>query len=436
MTASKTFQDLPVFGSFEAYAQDPLGFYVSARDQGDIVQMFGESGQFVVNDPELIREVLVTKHEHFIKGREIQVLKPVFGEGVLTSEKAENRRQRQMVHPHFSMKQVTSYAEVMTSLTEAQAAQWRVGEVRNITDEMMLITSDIIAHTVFGTSVKGYTADLGPAMENAHTHLVAIMDSDGQETPEVLEQRDRELGESVEKLNQVLYGLIEESKKNSARSGQSRDLVSIFLRAGMSEKELRDQIMTVFLAGHETTANTLAWAWFLLSQHPEVERKFHQELEDVLGGRTPTAADYDKLTYTQQIVQETLRVYPAAWVITREVDSDVEIGGYQFLKGQTMQFCQFSTHRDPKWFENPDAFIPERFAGGELLKQIPEYAYFPFGGGQRLCTGFNFALLEAVLVLATVGQKYKLSLVEGTEVVPLPLVTLRAHNLQMKIEAR
>lgn len=434
MTASKTFQDLPVFGSFEAYAQDPLGFYLSIRDQGDIVQMFGESGQFVVNDPELIREVLVTKHEHFIKGREVQVLKPVIGEGVLTSEKAENRRQRQMVHPHFSMKQVTSYGEMMTSLTEAQIAQWRTGEVRNMTDEMMLVTLDIITHTMFGTSVKEYTAGIAHAMEIAQTHLAAIMDSDGQEAPEVVEQRNREIGEAIGTLDQVLYGIIEERRQNPVRS-ERRDLLSMFLRAGMSDKELRDQMMSVFLAGHETTANTLAWTWFLLAQHPEVERKFHQELADVLGGRTPTAADYDKLTYTLQIVQESLRVYPAGWVLTREVDSDVEIGGYQFQKGQTMQLCQFSTHRDPKWFENPDAFIPERFAG-DMLKQIPEFAYFPFGGGPRICTGYNFALLEAVLVLATVGQKYKLSLVEGTEVVPLPLVTLRAHNLQMKIEAR
>ncbi|MGB8954538.1 MAG: cytochrome P450 [Tumebacillaceae bacterium] len=434
MTASKTFQDLPVFGSFEVYAQDPLGFYLSIRDQGDIVQMFGQSGQFVVNNPELIREVLVIKHEHFIKGREVQVLKTVIGEGVLTSEKAENRRQRQMVHPHFSLKQVTSYAEMMTSLTEEQIAQWRDGEVRNMTDEMMLATLEIITHTMFGTSVRGYTGGIARAMETAQTHLAAIMDSDGQETPEALEQRDRELSESVELLDQVLYGIIEERRQNPERS-ERRDLLSVFLRSGMSDKELRDQMMTIFTGGHETTANTLAWTWFLLAQHPEVERKFHQELEEVLGGRTPTAADYDKLKYTLQIVQESLRVYPAGWVITREVDSDVEIGGYQFLKGQMIQMCQFATQRDPKWFENPDAFIPERFAG-DMLKQIPEFAYFPFGGGPRLCTGYNFALLEAVLVLATIGQKYKLSLVEGTEVVPLPLVTLRAHNLQMKIEAR
>jgi cytochrome P450 len=195
--------------------------------------------------------------------------------------------------------------------------------------------------------------------------------------------------------------------------------------------------MTIFVAGHETTANTMSWIWYLLATHPEAERKLWTELDEVLGGRLPTAEDVPRLVYTNQIISETLRLYPAAWVINREVVDEVEIGGHVYRPGETLMMSQYVMHRSSRYFDNPDQFIPERF-GGDLLKRIPAFAYFPFGGGPRICIGNNFALMEAALLLATIAQRFRLRLAEpGQRVEPEPLVTLRPKNgLKMRLEVR
>ena len=204
----------------------------------------------------------------------------------------------------------------------------------------------------------------------------------------------------------------------------------------MSDRQLRDEMMTLFLAGHETTANTLAWTWVLLSRHPDAEARLHAELDLVLGDRLPTVADLPRLKYTESVVNETLRVYPTVWVIGREAIEPVELGGYLIPAGTTVFMPQWVIHRDGRWFDDPEAFRPERWADG-LMQRIHRYAYFPFGGGPRICIGNNFALMEATLILATIARQYRLTLAADAKIVPLPTITLRpAHGVKVVLTKR
>ncbi|MGZ4135295.1 MAG: cytochrome P450, partial [Tumebacillaceae bacterium] len=246
---------------------------------------------------------------------------------------------------------------------------------------------------------------------------------------------------AMDVLNEAVYALIER-KKHMPREGK-HDLLSLLLETRdengqpIPDREIRDQILTILIAGHETTANALSWVWYLLSQHPEVQAQFHHELDTVLGDRSPTFADVSNLTYTQLILQETLRLYPPAWMILREAREDVEIEGYTFPKNASMIICAYTVHRNPHYFPDPDAFKPERFASEEI-KAIPKYAYFPFGGGSRACIGSNFAMMEATLILATIAQKYRLRLVDNHHpIIPEPLVSLRIKDgLKMQLMLR
>lgn len=408
-----------------------LDFFSAVRDLGEpVVHTFnGAMETYVINDPEMIRQIFVTKQGHFIKGRGLQEIRPLVGNGVLTSEKTEHKTQRAMMQPHFNMAHIGTYTDKMVEMTLQTMAQWQEGEVRDTTDDMMEITMDIITHTMFGTSVKEFIDEIRESMHVALSKFSARV----REPHKLTAADEASMGQAVITLNTVIAKIIEDRRQHPQEG--SRDLLSILLRTGMSDEELRDQVMTIFLAGHETTANTLAWTWYLLSQHPEVEQKLWHELDTVLGGRPATYEDYNKLTYTHLIIQESMRLYPAAWVVGRTVDEDVQIGDYQFSKGQNVSMSQWAMHRNPAYYDRPDEFLPERF-DGDLLKRIPSYAYFPFGGGPRVCIGNNFALLEAALVLATVGQRYKLVLEDADQLEPEPLITLRPKNLRMRVVKR
>jgi cytochrome P450 len=436
---------LPISGHLLAFRRDPLGFLQRAAEQhGDVVHFrFGPRRHlYLLTNPDHIKEVLVTKQAHFRKAKGLQVARAVVGDGILTSEGQKHMRQRRLMQPAFHRERIAAYADAMVRQGTAMMAGWKDGDIRDVHEDMMKVTLAIITETMFGKGLTEGVDKIGRAIEIGLQYVSnkasAMIDIPlGVPTPQ-----NRKFEEAAETLDKTIYAIIEE-RRRSGEEGRD-DLLAMLLAArdeedgrGMTDEQVRDEVMTIFVAGHETTANTMSWIWYLLATHPEAERKLWAELDEVLGGRPPTAEDVPRLVYTNQIISETLRLYPAAWVINREVVDEVEIGGHVYQPGETLMMSQYVMHRSRRYFDNPDQFIPERFSG-DLLKRIPAFAYFPFGGGPRICIGNNFALMEAALLLATIAQRFRLRLAEpGQRVEPEPLVTLRPKNgLMMRLEAR
>jgi cytochrome P450 len=311
---------------------------------------------------------------------------------------------------------------------------------------MMQLTLDIIMETMFGSQLEeeivgGISRAIDVGMKYVSTRASSFID-----LPASLPTKsNREFQEASKLLDGVIFSIIE--KRRNQQNGEAgtgrKDLLSMLLAArdedgsAMTDDQVRDEVMTIFLAGHETTANTLSWTWYLLALNPEAERKLHAELDSVLQGRLPTPEDLDKLEYLQLLLWESMRLYPAVWAINREVVDEVEIGGHTFRPGDTIMMSQYVMHRNPAYYDRPEEFRPERFEG-DFMKTIPQFAYFPFGGGPRVCIGNNFAMMEAALIIATVGQRFGLRLADGHPPVELePLITLRPKNgLSMVVEAR
>ncbi|WP_432776201.1 cytochrome P450 [Brevibacillus gelatini] len=436
---------LPISGNMLAFRKDPLQFLRNAvAEYGDVVHFrFGPKRHvYLLTNPDQIKEVLVTKQDHFKKGKGLQVARAVVGDGILTSEGQKHMRQRRLMQPAFHRERIASYGQVMVRQAVELMEEWKAGEVRDIHDDMMRVTLAIITETMFGKSIKEGADKIGHAIDVGLKYVANKASSFIDIPLSVPTKSNRQFLESNETLDKTIFSLIEERRK--CQDGRQDDLLGMLLAArdeddgqGMTDEQVRDEVMTIFVAGHETTANTMSWIFYLLATHPQVETKLHEELATVLAGRLPTVEDLPKLPYTNLIISETLRLYPAAWTINREVVKEVTIGEYTYQPGDTLMMSQFVMHRLERYYEQPDEFVPERFAG-DLLKRIPTYAYFPFGGGPRICIGNNFALMEAALLLATIAQRYRLRLAQPGQVVePEPLVTLRPKNgLPMRLEKR
>ncbi|HZG82885.1 MAG TPA: cytochrome P450, partial [Brevibacillus sp.] len=409
---------LPISGNVLAFRRDTLKFIRdAAKEYGDVVHFrFGPKRHvYMLNNPDMIKEVLVTKQAHFRKAKGLQVARAVVGDGILTSEGKKHIRQRRLMQPAFHRDRIAGYGDAMVRQGVELMEDWKDGEVRDIHQDMMKVTLAIITETMFGKTIKEGADKIGHAIDVGLKYVSTKATSFIDIPLSVPTRSNRDFVESSEVLDKTIYGLIEERRKST---DSHTDLLAMLLAArdeddgqGMTDEQVRDEVMTIFVAGHETTANTMSWIFYLLATHPEVEQKLHDELNSVLGGRLPTVADIPNLTYVNLIISETLRLYPAAWTINREVAEPVEIGGHTYEPGDTLMMSQYVMHRQEKYFEDPDEFRPERFAG-DLLKRIPAYAYFPFGGGPRICIGNNFALMEAALLLATIAQRYRLRLAE------------------------
>ncbi|MED0678184.1 cytochrome P450 [Aneurinibacillus thermoaerophilus] len=435
---------LPITGNLFAFRKNPLEFLRRAAEEyGDIVHLrFGPRHLYLISNPDYIKEVLVTKQAHFKKGKGLQVAKAVVGEGILTSEGKFHMRQRRLMQPSFRQDHIVSYGDTMVEYGEKLISKWKDGEERLISKDMMELTLSIITKTMFGTSINKNLNDIEHAID-VGLKYVSRRASSFIDIPESIPTKsNREFKEAAETLDKVIFSIIEERRKSEDEN--RGDLLSMLLAArdeddgtGMTDHQVRDEVMTIFIAGHETTANTLSWTLYLLAQHPEAEQKLWSEIEQVLGGRKVTVHDLPKLKYAENIIWETLRLYPAAWAINREVTDEIEIGGHTFKPGESIMMSQYVMHRNPKYFDNPDAFIPERFAGN-LLKEIPQFAFFPFGGGPRVCIGNHFAIMEATLILVTISQKFQLRLADPhNPVEPEPVVTLRPKNgLRMIVKKR
>ena len=409
------------------------------RDYGDIVTMrYYNFRVFFVSHPDYIEQVLVTDNRKFIKGRILRKNRQLFGNGLLTSEGDFWLRQRRLAQPAFHRARIASYADTMVKFALRIASEWSSGEERDIHAEMMRLTLSIVAKTLFDADVDREAQRVGQALE-AIMHL----NSDFRKlliTPTWLPTpRKIRATFATAKLNRIIYRFIDERRASDTDNG---DLLSMLLAARdddgsrMTNRQLRDESITIFLAGHETTANALSWTWMLLSQNPQVEATLHEELDRVLAGRAPTVEDLPDLRYTGHVVTESMRLYPPAWGMARIAIEDAEIAGYPIPKGCGVSLAQWVVHRDPRWFEAPLEFRPERWEG-DLLKRIPRFAYFPFGGGPRQCIGNNFAVMEATLLLATLAQQFRISLIPGREIIPAASITLRPKTgIWGKIEKR
>lgn len=417
-------------GNLAEMRRDLLGLYTRcAREYGDVFSLrFGLRRVMYLCRPDLIEQVLVTDAKNFTKHYALRMNRTLLGNGLLTSEGDFWLRQRRMIQPVFTRERIASYAAVMVEYAERMAASWHDGEERDLLADMTQLTMEIITKTLFGADVSGRSKEVGEAlttaMGNFNKRFFRILRiPESIPTPANLELR-----RGVARLDKILYSLIEQRR---AGGGDPGDLLSILLHARdeddgshMTDRQLRDEAMTLFLAGHDTTALTLSWSWYLLAQHSQVADRLVAELREVLAGRPPTVEDLPRLRYTEMVIQEAMRLYPPAYAIGRQAVEACELGGYHLPADGTVVMSQWIMHRHPRYFDEPERFYPERWADG-LAKRLPKYVYFPFGGGPRVCIGNTFAMMEAVLVLATLAQRFRATLVPGQEIRLQTKLTLR-----------
>lgn len=435
---------LPIVGvSFELLG-DALGLLRRvAREYGDIVRIpvaFGE--RILLNHPDWIEQLLVIQQSKFHKSTlSKEATERLLGQGLLISEGEFWRRQRRLAQPAFHRARINEYAATMVEIAQTHLREWRGGEVRDMAHEMMSLTLDIAVRTLFGTTLPGEAQQVGQAMTFLMRYSLGRARSPLNIPASWPTPRNRRANRDYEFLDSLVYRIISE-RKAQGNSTHHTDLLSLLMGAmdedgsQMTPKQLRDETMTIFLAGHETTALTLGWTWYLLSENPAAEAKLHEELHGVLGGRAPELKDLERLPYMQAVVNEALRLYPPAYLLARTSIAPCNIGGYDFPAGTTVLASQWVMHRDARYFDDPDAFRPERWLDG-LMGRLPAGAYFPFGDGPRRCIGQSFALMEAALVTATVAQQFQFRLVPGHPVIPEPLVTLRPrHGIRMTLQAR
>jgi cytochrome P450 len=421
----------------------------TARTYGDIAHFrIGPRHVYLLNHPDYIHYVLVEAPEKFNKSPALKSnTRKSIGQGLLTSEGDFHKRQRRLAQPAFHHKRIAAYGDLMVDYTRRMLDTWQPGEQRNIAHEMTNLTMQIVARTLFD-------ADVSDDMDSIGRAISIGIETVGQRVTQpfylpdwIPTPKNRERQQAARVLETTIMDIINRRRE----AGEDRgDLLSMLLLAvddedgptgtsfgrGMTDKQVRDEVMTLFIAGHETTANTLAWTLYLLAQHPEVEAKLTAELDAVLDGRLPAMQDLPALRYTDMVIQESMRLYPPAWIISREVMEDITIGDYDIARGSIVIMSQYVMHHHPRYFDEPARFLPERFAEG-WDERIPRYAYFPFGGGPRICIGNSFAMMEAALVLATIMQRVHLAIVPGQQIEPEPLVTLRPrHGIEMAIMSR
>lgn len=431
----------PLIGSLPEFRRDPLGFLTScARDYGDVVRYrIAHITAYLINHPDYIESVLTTHSRNIAKGRALQAGRGLLGDGLLISEGEVWRRQRRLAQPAFHRDRIAAYGEVIVDYAQRMLATWCDGETRDIHQEMIRLTLPIITQTLFNACVDDEADDVGAALhafleEFKHQIDTATLIPAWLPTPGRLRAK-----KAIERLEAIIYRLIRERRSQQRDNG---DLLSMLLRAQdedggqMTDQQLRDTVMTLFLAGHETTAVTLTWTWYLLSMYPAIEEKLNAELQAVLGRRPPRVSDLPQLRYTEQVIKESLRLYPPAWVITRVALQDFEIGGYPVRAGTSLAMSQWVMQRDPRYYDQPDEFKPDRWTD-EFDRRLPKFAYFPFGGGPRVCIGSSLAMMESILLLAAIAQQFRLTLAPGHPVKLWPSLTLHPeHGLIMQLVRR
>ena len=391
---------------------------------------------YVVSHPEAIQEVLVTHQAKFKKSRMLERARVLLGDGLLTSEGEFHTRQRRLVQPAFYRDRLPGYAKVMVDQAAACRERWQPGVTYDVAREMTRLTLAVVTQTLFSANVDAEADEIGAALTQVFELFEVVLLPFSGFLEKLPIPPVRRFHKARARLDQTIYGLIRERRASGVDRG---DLLSMLLAAqdedggaGMTDEQVRDEVLTLFLAGHETTAVALSWAWYLLSQNPEAEAKFHAEIDRVLGGRLPSIDDILALRYTEAVFSETLRLYPPAWAVGRRALEDVCLGGYTIPARSVLLMSPYVVHRDPRWFAQPQRFQPERWLAAA---ERPRFGYFPFGGGARVCVGERFAWMEGVLLLAAIGQRWRLRLDPAQRVDTHARITLRPrYGMRMKAE--
>jgi cytochrome P450 len=420
---------------------NPITLFTHLADEyGDIAHYkIGWNHIVFLNHPDYIREVLVVQNDNFIKERTVQRTKMLLGEGMITAEGAQHRAQRQTAQPAFHRQRIPEYASTVVEEAARMREGWQKNEQREITRDMMHLTLNVVAKTLFAADLHAEVAELAEAINRImglYNFLVLLPAAEW-----LVHFRPPGLAAFVrarKRIDAVVYRMIEVHRRRGSHGGSLLDLMLAAApeHTADSEQDLRDQVITIFLAGYETVANALAWTWYLLSQNPGCEQRLHEELDRELHGRLPSYDAIPRLRYTEMVLAESMRLYPPAWAMGRCARADFRLGDYFLPAKTTVLISQFVTHRDPRFFPDPLRFDPERFSP-EAKSRRMKFTYFPFGAGARQCIGEAFAWMEGVLMIATIGQRWRLQLVPGRTIEPEPLITLRPkYGLKMRLEER
>jgi cytochrome P450 len=411
------------------------------EEYGDVFHLSFMGRHLVfIRHPDHIHDVVLRKAASFRKGPDYTNkhfgLASFLGNGLLTSNGEFWRKQRKLVQPAFHARRIETYADTMVNFSQRTVERWENGQTLQFEDEMSALTMQIVATSLFSEDVSDHVGQVGWAMDVLQSLMTSPAVLLPVWIPTPIQRRKRE---AVAVLDRIIYGFIEDWRREKVDRG---DLLSMLMMAtdeesgaGMSDRQVRDEMVTLLLAGHETTANALNWTFYLLSQHSEVEAKLHEEVDRVLGQRSAVLADLEALSYTRAVIEESMRLYPPAWSFARQAIEPVEIGGYHIPKDWEVNVISYSAHRDPRWWSAAEEFRPERFLVEDPDR--PKYAYIPFGGGPRVCIGNSFAMMEAQLVLATIAQHCRLHLAPDEEIIPDPRITLVPKNgIKMTVERR
>ncbi len=424
-------------------ARNPLAMMMAmAAEHGDIAHFrVGPQHLYLFNHPDLIRDVLVTNQKNFHKSRGLERAKRLLGDGLLTSEGDFHLRQRRLAQPAFHRHRIAGYGDTMTDYSRQMQSTWEDRRTLDIHEEMLRLTLGIVGRTLFDADVDGEASEISDALTMAFESFNLAMLPFTEYLEKLPIPAARRFNAARARLDTTIYRMIDDRRRTGGDRG---DLLSMLLTAtdfegdgrGMNDAQLRDEALTIFLAGHETTANALTWTWYLLSQNPDAEARLHAELDEALSGRIPGFDDLAALPYTRMVLAESLRLYPPAWAIGRRALNSFEVRGYTVPGKSVVLMSQYIMHRDPRYFTDPERFDPERWTP-EAQAQRPKFSYFPFGGGTRVCIGEQFAWMEGILLIASIAQNWRLRLVKSQRVEVQPLITLRPrHGMQMTLERR
>jgi cytochrome P450 len=446
---------LPLLGHFREFNCDRTGFLARlARDHGDVVQFrLGWNRFFLLAHPDYIRDVLITHQTNFHKGRALTRAKRLMGEGLVTSEEAFHLRQRRLMQPAFHRQRIALYAKTMAERAARLADAWQDGSTVEMRQEMTRLTLGIVCKVLFSTEAEGDAAEVGHAFNDLMA-LTAFMLAPFSEYLEKLPlPQSIRFRRAKARLDRVVYRIIRERRQSTPRAIDARqedmreqesDLLSTLLAAedheggtgGMADEQVHDELMTLVVAGHETLSNALPFTWYLLSQHPAVEAKLHEEIDSVLGDRLPTLEDLARLPYTEMVLAESMRLYPPVWFLGRRALQPYEVGGFTIPKGSYVVLSQWVTHHDRRFYPDPERFDPQRWTP-EARASRPKLAFFPFGAGVRGCIGESFGWTEGRLVLAVLAQRWRIRLAPGHPVAIDAVSTLRPkHGIRMTVHRR
>jgi cytochrome P450 len=420
------------------FRRNALRFMQRVASFGDVTRFrLGGHEFYLVSHPDYVRDVLVTNSKRFVG---LRAMSRFMGNGLLTSEGDFHRRQRRLIQPAFHHTRIERYGETMVAFTDRAGSRWRDGETRDIHLEMTELTLAIAGKTLLDVDIEGQEA------ERVWSSLKTLLESVGEGNSVAsltggAPTETESFRQSIEVMDKFLYEMIQR-RRQSGEVGD--DILSMLLVAqdqegdgsGMTDQQVRDEAITLLTAGHETTANALTWTWYLISQNPGVEERMHAELRSALGDRLPTTQDIPRLTYVEQVFSEGMRAIPPIPIQGRRAVQDHELGGYRIPAGATVLLGQHVVHHDPRWWPNPEVFDPDRWMPEERAKR-PKFSYFPFGGGHRLCIGESFAWMEGVLILATLGQRWRMRLSPGHRISPRTRISQRPlHGMPMELSAR